>query len=251
MQIIRLIGQFTPFISPSLDRFEKKAVQSSFLSRLPYLSFFENWAKYPVLLFGRLVLALLLTSWLTSLTLQPAYQNLVQQQLDRYLPSLSFEIDQSTKTGNLWQDFWKNAGSTVQHSQQVLERQFWRNIVHLILVSEAFVIFRGIVIFFLYSLLFLVFGNDIGSVEKRALRFQASLGQLARSFLYKIQSQADYLFQNQLLSPQDHQKLKTLIAKGLDKRQSLSAQEIDDLSNFAFGQLRSPYAQVNPSHLGV
>lgn len=234
MNIIRLIGQFTPFVLPSLEKFEQKAPQSTIFSRLPYLSFFENWLKYPVLLLGRLIVGLLITVWLASLTLQPAYQNFVQQQIDSQMPSLSLQISQNNNTGNLWDDFWNNTSGTVQNAQQVLEREFWRNTVNLVLSSEAFVIFRGLVILLLYSSLFLLFGNDINSIEKKALRLQSSLGNLAKLFLLKMKDKADYLATNQLVHPQEYQQISRLIARGLGNKQNLSKQEVDYLANFNF-----------------
>jgi len=64
MNIFRVIGQFTPFISPKLDTFGKKVLNNTIVSNLPYFNLFENFFKYPTLMIGRSVVALVICTFL-------------------------------------------------------------------------------------------------------------------------------------------------------------------------------------------
>ncbi len=64
MNIFRVIGQFTPFISPKLGTFGKKVLNNTIVSNLPYFNLFENFFKYPTLMIGRLVVTLVICTFL-------------------------------------------------------------------------------------------------------------------------------------------------------------------------------------------
>ncbi len=233
MNPLRIFGQTTPFIPPSLDVFEKKAPRSTFFGRLPYLSFFENWFKYPFLVSSRFLVSLVVSITLAWLTVSPAYQNFAQEQLiDRYLPEIELEIKQDANTGNWLDDFLNNTTNTVTNAQQAGERKIVRTIAYETLAGEVFLLLRWVIIYLIYSALFWLLGTDIGSLEKLALQNQANLGNLSKVILNKIQAQADFLYSRQAIHPNDYQNIQALSQKALKHRQPLTDSELDYLLNF-------------------
>ncbi len=234
MNIFRTIGQFTPFISPELDTFGEKALQKTIVSNLPYFNLFENLFKYPVLVIGRLVVALIVSIFLAMLTLGESYQEVVQINIiDRFLPKIEIQITEPPQTGNFLQDWWQGVTATTQNFQAVVEREVWRNLAFQILAGEVFVVLRCFVFLVLYFSLFWVFGTNIASLEKNALQHQAMLGLLAKSILYKMQTKLNYFNLNQMLSKQESENIQKAITKCFDPKQTITKEEIEQIANFS------------------
>jgi hypothetical protein len=240
MNPFQTLGQFTPFVPPDLAQFERKAPTSTLLGRLPYLSLFENWFKYPILVTGRAIVSIIITIFLAGLTLSPTYQTFIQENIiDRWLPQIELKIEQGSDSGNLIEDFWNNATGTFTNAKSVAEREVIRNATYQALAGESFVIVRGIVIFLLYSLLFWLFGTNISSLEKLALQRQANLGLIAKSLLHQTRKQADYWQSQRLIPPTEYQNLTQVLSKALDAKKPLSQEEIDYLCHFHLAQTQN------------
>ena len=235
MNPIRWVGQFTPFIAPDLEPFGPKAIAKTPVSYLPYGQWLEKFIKYPVLVTGRLVVALLVCIFLSSLTIRPDYQNWVQTQvIDRFWPpiSVSFELPKTDSWTNFWSGWGDSLTNLTNNAKTAIERDLWRRIVFEVLAGNSLVWLRGLIILLLYSWLFWLFGTNIASLERRALEHQATLGWLAKSMLYKLQTKVNYWRMQQLWPKEPLDRLENIIQKAFQPKQTLTEEEIREISEF-------------------
>lgn len=157
MNPLRLVGQFTPFIAPELEPFGQKAIVKTPFSHLPYGQFLERLAKYPGLIVGRLIVALAVCIFLSSLTLQAEYQNWVQTQIiDRFWPAinLNLELPNQSSWTNFWTDWNSSLSNLANNTKLAVERELWRKFSFEVLAGPSLVWLRGLGIFLIYSWLF-------------------------------------------------------------------------------------------------
>ena len=235
MNPLRLVGQFTPFIAPELEPFGQKAIAKTPFSHLPYGQFLERLAKYPGLVVGRLIVALAVCIFLSSLTLQAEYQNWVQTQIiDRFWPAinLNLELPNQSSWTNFWTDWNNSLSNLANNTKLAVERELWRKFSFEVLAGPSLVWLRGLGIFLIYSWLFWLFGTNIATLERKALQHQATLGWLAKSMLYKLQTKVNY-WRMQQLGPKDSlDRLENIIHKAFQPKQTLTEEEIREISEF-------------------
>jgi hypothetical protein len=212
---------FTPFVSPTSQRFYKNADRSGLLGQnkflrfvlafLPPLKWLDNKFKYPFLTLGRIALYVLLLVLFSNFTLyNNSYKTLVDEKIINYYFALPIK-NENTKTNFVerFNSLGDDIKNEVNFSIETAKINTFRTLTAEGFYGSLGLILRIILFYILYSLLFFIFGNTIAQKEQLALEKMRKVREVGQDFIDNFPSFLAYLPKH-LLSNELRSKLATM-----------------------------------------
>jgi hypothetical protein len=230
MPLIQDLLATTPFFSPSFKRFQKKAVQNGPFGEIPgvgmivkanpILSFFDDRLKYPLLVFGRIVVSILITFLLVQFTFSQPWKNFVENNLLSIVAPEPVK-EELQESGNFFTDGSKRAQIETDYLIDKSANQIYKSSWIQFLSGEFFAIIRMGIIYLLIYLIYLAFGNTIPQLEKKQLKETSKMAELSRKFILLLDKSID----KKNLKPQEIDLLNQTVKK-IQEEQNLKKEEL-------------------------
>jgi hypothetical protein len=202
-KIIQDFLSLTPFISPTMDRFYKRADKDGFLSSIPAiggilnfippLKWIDSKFKYPLLTIGRIIVSIIVVLTCLSFTNDNAqYKEFVNTNVtNKIIQEPELEVVPEFKVTNpveMGANLSKNLSASIGNQFKQQQTATFRSFSNGILSSPNGVIVRAPIFYLLYSLLFFLFGNTLAQRDGKALSRISGVRKIGEEFINNIQN---------------------------------------------------------------